>query len=612
MKRNQSLGKNFIECKSFKDAIQDGNHMNRQMKCAMKMASLGLWEWSLDTDEVILSDEVFVITGLNQDDFDEKMTYIVGKLIHLKDRAKFMKSMALARREGVVRNLTYRINHQVNDYCYVKFNSELISNKDGKVIRLIGTLRDVTEEHIEKLKLKNNLAFVKSIVESLPTPIYYKSINGHYKYCNEALLNFIGRKREDIIGKTVKDIVPEELAQMYQYADESLLTNKESQMFEGKMLHKDGSLHTVLFSKAAHINEGGYPEGIVGVMQDISNQKSIEREVQMLYKAKDVFLNINRNMMSYKDEKEFFNSIQMRLQEVFEHAHQSTVLQLNEDNTLTILINSGYEMEESNRFIMPFEESFMWKETDGLMDSSHVINDIQHYTQGKDQKVLATEVGEEVESALMIPLKVEGVLRWILSFDSTGNYVFDEIDQFVAEYIREELPTVYRMFELYQKTLMLSRYDGLTGLMNRRYYEYVLEEKMHRAEYSKESLVVLLFDLDGLKKINDNNGHHAGDIYLKSFVKALKATFKQEDCLARIGGDEFTGTFGDVDIEELTNTIERIRTEFEARPMVCEGFAFNGSFSYGLSIYPEDSKDMSHLLQLADENMYKDKLRKRS
>lgn len=611
MKPNQSLGKNFIECTSYEDAIQGGDQMNKQLKCAMKMAGIGMWEWSLLTDEVILSNEILELTGINPEDFDGKMTYVVGKLIHIEDRAKFMKSMAIVRRESIVRNLVYRINHLEKEHTYIKFDSQIIYDDNGKAIRVIGILKDVTEVHLEKLHLEKELTFVKSIVESLPTPIYYKSVNGEYKYCNDALLDFIGLKSEDIIGKTVKDIIPGELADMYEYADESLLANKESQTFEGKVLHKDESLHTVLFSKAPHIDEKGRVEGLVGVMQDISNQKSIEREVQMLYKVKDVFLNINRNMMSFKDEKEFFNSIQIKLHEVFEHAQQSTVLQANADNTLSILINSGYDAVESENFVIPIEESFMWKETDGLMDLSHVINDIQNYISGEDQKIVATEAGEQVESTLMIPLKVEGELRWILSFDSTKNYVFDEIDQFVAEYIREELPIVYRVFELYQKTLMLSRYDGLTGLMNRRYYEYVLEEKMHRAEYSKESLVLVLFDLDGLKKINDNNGHHAGDHYLKSFVEALKSTFKQEDCLARIGGDEFTGTFADVDIADLINTIENIRREFEEKTLICEGIEFKGSFSYGLSIYPEDSKDMSHLLQIADENMYKDKLRNR-
>lgn len=380
---------------------------------------------------------------------------------------------------------------------------------------------------------------------------------------------------------------------------------------EGKVLHKDGSLHTVLFSKAAHVNLKGHAEGLVGVMQDITNQKAIEREVQMLYKAKDVFLNVNRLMMTYKTEKEFFDSIQCRLQDVFEKADQSTVLQLSENQNLTILINSGYDAKETREFLMPLEESFMWKDTGGVIERSHVINDIPSYKTKQSKKVISTESGQEVQSTLMIPLKTEGELRWILSFDSNQNYIFDEIDQFVAEYIREELPIVYRMFELYQRTLKLSRYDGLTGLMNRRYFEFVFEEMINRAFYTGKPLVVILFDLDGLKNINDTYGHHAGDAYIKGFVTALNEEFGETDPFARIGGDEFTGLFDKDDVAILVNRIENTRKKYEDRDITSEGASFRGSFSYGISIYPDHSKDMSHLLQIADDNMYRDKQRRR-
>lgn len=291
MNQNRGNEKNFINCTSFNDAIKNGEHMNEQYKCAMKMASIGLWEWLLETDDVLLSDEIFELTSLEQENFDGKITYIVGKLIHLEDRVKFMKSMALVRRQGIVRNLVYRINHRDKEECWVKFESQLIKDDEGKVIKLIGTIQEVTESYKEKIDTEHRLAFMESILESLPTPIYYKGVDGEYKYCNEALLKFMGQHRNKLIGKTVEGIIPNDLAQMYQYADESLLTNKESQMFEGKVPHKDGSYHTVLFSKAAHVSAQGKVQGIVGVMQDISNQKSIEREEQMLYKAKDVFDN---------------------------------------------------------------------------------------------------------------------------------------------------------------------------------------------------------------------------------------------------------------------------------------------------------------------------------
>lgn len=79
--------------------------------------------------------------------------------------------------------------------------------------------------------------------------------------------------------------------------------------------------------------------------------------------------------------------------------------------------------------------------------------------------------------------------------------------------------------------------------------------------------------------------------------------------LARIGGDEFTGLFEDDNLETLSKKFEKIRQNFESTEINCEGITFKGSFSYGFAIYPDNSKEMSQLLQLADENMYKDKQR---
>lgn len=594
---------------SFKEAIEHGEYAQDQLRLVLSLTTLGFWEWSLEKDEVLLSDEIFEIIGLDKSAFDGTMTCVVAKIIHPEERLNFMKSMALVRKEGLVRNRAYRVNHPHKDQCWIKFFTKVICNNDGKPIKMMGTLLEVTDDYLMQISLKSNFDFMESIVETLPTPIYYKDDKGLYKFCNKAFTRFVGQEKEQVIGKDMRTLVSEEYLKTYEYADEEIKITKEPQSFEGKVMHSDGNIHSVLFSRGAHMDKNGDVHGIVGIMQDITNQKSIEREVQMLYKAKDVFLNANRDMMSYKSEREFFDRIQKKLQEVFDKATQSTVLQLDHQESMSILINEGYDEIETKAFNIQLKDSFVWKDSDGNLEHSHIIRDVSKYTKDLHQKIVATESGQDIHTSLVIPLRIEGNLRWILLIDSSSQDAFDDVDQFVADYICEELPIVYRMFDLYQKTLMLSRYDGLTGLMNRRYFEYVFEEKINRAFYGKKALIVGLFDLDGLKKINDNYGHHAGDAYIKAFVEMVKKTYSGADMLARIGGDEFTGLFEDDNLETLSKKFEKIRQNFESTEINCEGITFKGSFSYGFAIYPDNSKEMSQLLQLADENMYKDKQR---
>lgn len=573
---------------------------------AIDITALGMWEWSLEKDLVFLSDEAYKIIGLKAENFDHAMTYIVGKVVHPESRMNFMKAMAQVRREGSVNNDVYRVSHPTKEMCWVKCFSRVILDDQDKPIKVIGTFLEVTEEYVTKQTLEKELSFFKSVFQTISSPIYYKSPEGEYQFCNDAFLQFLGKDRSEVIGQTMDVILPSETLETFQLADEDLLSSRQAQNYEEKVPHADGTLHTVLLSRAVHINQKNQNQGIVSVMQDVTNQKLIEREVNMLYKAKDAFLAINRDIMVYKSYKEFFGDLQFKLQKIFEHAVRSTVLEYNEDRTLSILINHGYDESASKAFRLPIEKSFFWRYLDGLPEHAIIINEVENGID-EENKLLQPEQGTASQSLLMIPLYLEGAFKWLLSFDSQDNYVFDDIDELVAEYIREELPIVIRMFEMYQKTLMLSRYDGLTGLMNRRYFENIFEEKISRALYNKGQLLVVLFDLDGLKRVNDTYGHQAGDTYIKEFVATLKEAFEEPDVLARIGGDEFTGIFENVDLALLIHKIEVIRQAFGERLLQSGNDTFKGGFSYGLSVYPDHSDNMYELQKIADEKMYKDK-----
>lgn len=577
-----------------------------ELNQAIDITELGIWEWSLEEDSVFLSDGVFKIIGVKPKDFDHTMTYIVAKVIHPESRMDFMKAMAQLRREGSTNNDVYRVSHPNKAACWVKCFSQIILDDRQRAIKILGTLLEVTEEYVSKRKMEKELSFFKSIFQTISSPIAYKSPEGEYQYCNDAFLQFLGKDRSEVIGQTMDVILPSETFETFRIADEELLLSRQVQNYEEKIPHADGTLHTVLLSRAVHVNQKKQNQGIVSVMQDVTNQKFIEREVNMLYKAKDVFLAINRDIMVYKNYEEFFGDLQFKLQKIFEYAVRSTVLEYNDDCTLSILINRGYDKIASKRFRVPVEKSFVWRHLGGLPQRAIIINDVEHKVD-EDYKLLQPEYGSVSQSVLMIPLYLDGEFKWLLSFESEDNYVFDEIDELVAEYICEELPIVIRMFEMYQKTLMLSRYDGLTGLMNRRYFENVFEEKISRAFYNKGQLLVVLFDLDGLKKVNDTYGHQAGDTYIKEFVMTLTESFEEPDVLARIGGDEFTAVFENMDMALLIHKIEAIRQAFGERLLQSGQDTFKGGFSYGLSIYPDHSEHMYELQKIADEKMYIDK-----
>jgi len=171
------------------------------------------------------------------------------------------------------------------------------------------------------------------------------------------------------------------------------------------------------------------------------------------------------------------------------------------------------------------------------------------------------------------------------------------------------LPIFYRIFDLTKTTLKLSRYDSLTNLINRGYFNLLFEETFTNSEQSKNAFTLIVFDLDGLKHINDRYGHQSGDVYIKTFTEMLQNRLKFVELSARLGGDEFACLVSGPDKAYIEKEILFFRQDFERLIIKSDTLSFKGSFSYGISAYPEDAQSTYELMKLADKRMYEDKNR---
>jgi diguanylate cyclase (GGDEF)-like protein len=150
----------------------------------------------------------------------------------------------------------------------------------------------------------------------------------------------------------------------------------------------------------------------------------------------------------------------------------------------------------------------------------------------------------------------------------------------------------------------LALHDELTGLSNRRSFEDRLSCAMDRARRRDSRMALLILDLNGFKWINDTLGHQAGDQVLREISKNLSKHVRSFDTLARLGGDEFTMIASDApDKEALEHLLEEVRAAVE-RPLSIEGQCLVVTASMGISVYPDDARDASKLLWVADQRMY--------
>jgi diguanylate cyclase (GGDEF)-like protein len=157
---------------------------------------------------------------------------------------------------------------------------------------------------------------------------------------------------------------------------------------------------------------------------------------------------------------------------------------------------------------------------------------------------------------------------------------------------------------LYTDLLHRSEFDLLTDIHNRFSLEKRLDTQIEIARQNAGIFGLIYVDLDEFKQVNDIYGHHVGDLYLQEAARRMKLQLRSHDLLARLGGDEFAVLLPMVrnraDVEEIAQRLEHC---FDT-PLVLEGHALQGSASFGIALYPEDSATTDGILSSADAAMY--------
>jgi len=150
----------------------------------------------------------------------------------------------------------------------------------------------------------------------------------------------------------------------------------------------------------------------------------------------------------------------------------------------------------------------------------------------------------------------------------------------------------------------LANFDTLTGLPNRALFNDRLEQGLERTKRQNGLMALIYIDLDRFKKINDSFGHTAGDELLIIISKLLCECVRGSDTVSRLGGDEFTIILPELqNISDAGKVAEKI-IAMMYRPLSLKGQEIIMSPSIGISIYPDDAKNIEALLQNADSAMY--------
>ncbi len=149
-----------------------------------------------------------------------------------------------------------------------------------------------------KAALHEKENFLTVLLNAIPIPVFYKDKDGRYIGFNEKFESFFGETRERLVGKTVFEINPPELAKIYHAMDNELLKFGGVQQYESQVKNSHGELRDVIFNKSVYTDNKGTANGLIGAVLDITERKQTElklRESEEKFKA--IFENANDGIL---------------------------------------------------------------------------------------------------------------------------------------------------------------------------------------------------------------------------------------------------------------------------------------------------------------------------
>jgi diguanylate cyclase (GGDEF)-like protein len=586
---------------SNKIPIGSGEFLTPEYDKTLMDAGVFPWFWDINKGQALLTPNILKLIP-ESEGYGRYLYPIIQSHLTSRDAKQFFKIIKAFIRMEEVQDHDFQLKCSTGKSPWMRISGTYLKMGED-IVGVMGNIRNINESVTLQKNLEESHNFLNTLINLIPLPIYYKNLKGEYDFFNKAFSKLQDMPDIDLTGRTVYDLYSLDQAEEFTRSDQSLFNSKKLQIYDDTVTFRDGKTRELMIYKAPDISSSDSEvKGLAGFILDKTEQNKSAKKISRLMDIKELVLEINHAILSIPDLESLLEFILQKIPSVVKSADCGTIL-LHKDGVLTVTASYGYKMGKYKNFSFPIKTSFMYKEGVGIPEKVVIINDIQKViSEGCHPPLLPTKTGGTVDSFMGSPIIRDGRLLGLFSLDSFTNDAFKEEDIEVMDYLNEQLAVVLDKQDLYQEVLGLSRFDSLTGLSNRHYFQEQAQAAFNRARRSGLKLVIFLADIDSLKPVNDYWGHEAGDAMICSFSNLLKDSFRDSDILGRMGGDEFTAVFHDTDMEKL----EARFNDFRSTPKVFD--VSDGKvacrFSFGTAEYPSDSDSLDELIKIADQRMY--------
>ena len=534
-----------------------------RLMLALEGSEDGVWDLSIPDGQIQFSPKYATLLGFKTDDIKHTLKELHA-LIHPDDLPAMLEAFKKHLHwKTSSYQAEYRLLTRYGKWRWVLDRGKIIEqNHDGKPVRVVGTHVDITERKaIEKSLQESEIKF-RQLAENMREVFWLREReSGKFIYVSPAFTEIWGRPTKSLYKEQnifVESIHWEDFSRVYHSLKE-LVSSGVIFNEEYRIVHPDGSVRWV-WSRAYPIydSENRYYR-IAGVAEDISERKQAE--------------------VALRDSEK-------RYRDLIEHQGGGVCI-IDPQQTIVYMNPAG-------------EEIF------GVPRGSMISRNLKEFL-SEDQFTFITAQEnirqQGIESTYEVSInRADNELRSLLI---TATPRFDMNGQFLGAI------TIFRDItkrkETEDKLRYIGLHDSLTGLNNRTYFD----EEIERLEANGIFPVsVLMADVDGLKQVNDQLGHHVGDDLLRKAAQVLKKSLRGDDVVARIGGDEFAALMPNSDQNALHHVLSRISSHVSL-----ENDQGNNPFILSLSVggYTCTQRgELKEAIKTADERMYDTKRMQKS
>lgn len=432
---------------------------------------------------------------------------------------------------------------------------------DGRHV-LFSIIQDVTEREKARSELVIRNDFLTSLLDTIPSPVFYKDRQGVYLGCNKAFEDYLGLTREQIIGKTAFDIAPAEIAIEYEIKDRELFANPGRQTYEWKIRSRSGKMRSVIFNKATYRDANGEVIGLIGTILDITARKRMEDyEREQRHQAE-----------ALRDAAEILSQ-SLDYEEILQKVLESAASVLPHD-AIHFLLMDGRDPNRISRLVRSKLSKFSSEEVDGFMGLDyHKIKGLAWMAE--NQRPLLIPYTKEspfwtdfkkldkIQSFIGAPIFFKDRLAGFLNLGSfqPGFYNTGQIK--LLEQFSAQIAMTMENARLYAEVQRLSIHDELTNLLNRRGLLEYGERLVERACVFEKPLSVLFIDIDHFRDFNNLYSYAVGDLVLQQLAQVMQTSTREADLLARYGGEEFVILLNNTPMQSAKWTAERLRRRME-------------------------------------------------